>query len=27
VFTNGNLFLQDPEQTNHPARFYRLIEH
>lgn len=26
IFTNGTLLLQDPAQTNHPARFYRLIE-
>lgn len=26
VFTNGNLLVQDPAQTNHPTRFYRLIE-
>ncbi len=26
VFTNGMLFLQDPAQSNHPARFYRLLE-
>jgi hypothetical protein len=24
--TNGNLYLQDPEQAQHPKRFYRLIE-
>lgn len=27
VFTNGTLLLQDLTQTNHPTRFYRLIEH
>ena len=26
IFTNGTLLLQDPAQTNHPRRFYRLIE-
>lgn len=26
IFTNGTLLLQDPAQTNHPTRFYRLIE-
>jgi hypothetical protein len=25
--TNGTLLLQDPMQTEHPKRFYRLIEH
>jgi hypothetical protein len=25
--TNGRLFLQDPAQTNSPARYYRIIEH
>jgi hypothetical protein len=25
--TNGTLLLQDLDQTNYPARYYRIIEH
>ena len=27
VLTNGQLVLRDTTSTNHPARFYRLVEH
>ncbi len=27
VLTNGTLLLTDPDGTNHPSRYYRIIEH
>ena len=26
-WTNGSLWLRDPDQANHPRRFYRVLEH
>jgi hypothetical protein len=27
ILTNGTLLLTDPDATNHPSRYYRIIEH
>jgi hypothetical protein len=26
-WTNGSLWLRDPDRANHPRRFYRVLEH